>query len=62
MWERKIESKWIEGGCPCYVQIKTYPHTQTILGKYNRDHSHPTSEENLKYIWIHVNMCELIES
>ena len=29
-WERKIESKRIEGGCPCYVQIKTYPHTQTV--------------------------------
>ena len=38
--ERKIESKWIEGGCPCYIQIKTYPHTQTILGKYNCNHSH----------------------
>ena len=60
--ERKIESKRIEGGCPCYVQIKTYPHTQTILGKYNHNHSHPTSEENLKYIRICVNTRELIES
>src|SRR6266567_1175162 len=24
--ERKINSKWIDGGCPCYIQIKTYPH------------------------------------
>ena len=62
MQERKIESKRIEGGCPCYIQIKTYPHIQTILGKYNRDHSHPASEENLKYIQICVNMHELIES
>ena len=59
---RKIESKRIKGGCPCYVQIKTYPHTQTILGKYNCDYSHPTGEENPKYIQIRVNTCELIES
>jgi hypothetical protein len=60
--ERKIDSKWIEGNCPCYVQIKTYPHTKTILGKYNHDHSNPTSKDNLKYIWIQVSMQELIEA
>ena len=60
--ERKIDSKRIEGGCPCFVQIKTYPDTKTILGKYNRDHSHPTSIDNLKYIWIQFNTHELIES
>ena len=60
--ERKIESKRIEGSCPCYIQIKTYPHTQTILGKYNCNHSYPTSEENLKYIQIRINTYELIES
>ena len=60
--ERKIDSKWIEGGCPCFVQIKTYPNTETILGKYNHDHSHPTGADNLKYIRIQVNMHELIES
>jgi hypothetical protein len=60
--ERKIDSKRIEGGCPCYVQIKTYPHTDTILGKYNPDHSHPTGKDNLMYIRIRVNTRELIES
>ena len=30
--ERKIDSKRIEGRCPCFVQIKTYPDTETILG------------------------------
>jgi hypothetical protein len=59
--ERKIDSKWIEGGCPCFVQIKTYPHTNTILGKYNRDHSHPTGKDNLKYIRIRVPTRDLIE-
>ena len=60
--ERKIDSKWIEGGCPCFVQIKTYPDTETILGKYNCDHSHPTGVDNLKYIRIRFNTRELIES
>ena len=60
--ERKIDSKQIEGGCPCFVQIKTYPNTETILGKYNRNHSHPTGIDNLKYIWIRFNTRELIES
>jgi len=59
--ERKIDSKRIEGGCPCFVQIKTYPHTNIILGKYNHDHSHPTGKDNLKYIRIRVSARELIE-
>jgi hypothetical protein len=60
--ERKIESKRIEGGCPCYVQIKTYPYTNTILGKYDHDHSHPTGKDNLKYIRIRVSTRDLIEA
>ena len=60
--ERKIDSKQIKGECPCFVQIKTYPDTETILGKYNRNHSHPTGVDNLKYIWIQLNMHKLIES
>ena len=59
--ERKIENKRIEGGCPCLVQIKTYPHTDTILGKYDHDHSHPTGKDNLNYIWIRASMQELKE-
>jgi hypothetical protein len=59
--ERKIDGKRIEGGCPCFVQIKTYPHTDTILGKYHHDHSHPTGKDNLKYIRIRVCTRELIE-
>ena len=59
--ERKTDSKQIEGRCPCFVQIKTYPDTNTILGKYNQDHSHPTGKDNLKYIWIWVSTWELIE-
>ncbi len=58
----KIESKRLEGGCPCFVQIKTYPRTNTILGKYNHNHSHPTGKDNLKYIRIRVVTRELIET
>ena len=47
--ERKIKSKQIDSRCLCYVQIKMYPHTDTILGKYNHNHFHPTSKDNLKY-------------
>ena len=59
--KRKIGSKRIEGGCPCYVQIKTYPHTDTILGKYEFNHSHETGKNNLKYIRIRVSTRDLIE-
>ena len=59
--ERKIDSKRIEGGCPCSVQIKMYPHTDTILGRYNPDHSHPVGKDNLRYIRIRVSTRALIE-
>ena len=59
--ERKIDSKWINGRCPCYIQIKTYPLTNTVLGKYKFNHSHETRKNNLKYIWIWVSMWDLIE-
>jgi hypothetical protein len=59
--ERKIPSKRLEGGCPCYVQIKTYPGIDTILGKYNFNHSHETGKNNLKYIRIRVSTRDLIE-
>ncbi len=61
MHERKIDGKRIEGGCPCSIQIKTYPHIDTILGRYNPDHSHPTGKDNLKYIRIRVSTRGLIE-
>jgi hypothetical protein len=48
--EWKIESKWISGGCPSLMQIKTYPHTNIVLGKYISNHSHAIGMENLKFI------------
>jgi hypothetical protein len=52
MCERKIKSKWISGGCPSLMQIKTYPHTNIVLGKYISNHSHTIGMENLKFIWM----------
>ena len=49
-WKQKIESKHIEGKCPCKVLIKTYSHTKTVVGKYNLNHSHFISKDNLKFI------------
>ena len=60
--ERKIESKRIKGGCPCYVKIKTYPDTNIVLGKYNFNHSHPTGKDNLMYIRNRVSTREQIEA
>jgi len=62
MHKKKIDSKQIKGRCTCFIQIKTYSHTSTILEKYNCNHFHPTSKNNLKYIQIHVEMWELIEA
>ena len=35
--------------------------TDTILGKYEFNHSHETGKSNLKYIWIQVSTRDLIE-
>ena len=58
--ERKIESKRIASGCPALVQIKTYPHTNIVLGKYISNHSHAIGLENLKFIWMHDSTREMI--
>ena len=58
--ERKIESKRIASGCPSLVQIKTYPHTDVVLGKYISDHSHAIGMENLKFIRMRDSTREMI--
>jgi hypothetical protein len=50
--KQKIKSKWISDGCPSLVQIKTYPHTNIVLGKYISNHSYAIGMENLKFIWM----------
>ena len=58
--ERKIESKRIARGCPSLVQIKTYPHTSVVLGKYISNHSHVIGMENLKFIRMQDSTQEMI--
>jgi hypothetical protein len=58
--ERKIESKRLPDGCPCRVQIKTYPHTAVILGKYISGHSHAIGMENLKFVRMRESTREMI--
>ncbi len=59
--EKKIDSKWIKSRCLCSIQIKMYPYTNTILGRYNSDHSYLVSKDNLRYIQIRVFTWALIE-
>jgi hypothetical protein len=47
---RKIESK--KTGCRCQLTIKLYPHTQTVLGRYDADHDHPIGLANIAYTRI----------
>ena len=60
--ERKIENKQLPDGCPCRVQIKTYPHTAVVLGKYVSNHSHPIGLENLKFVYMRDSTREMIAS
>ena len=60
--EQKIKSKRITGGCPSLVQIKTYPHTDIVLGKYISNHSHAIGMENLKFIRMRDSTQEMIAS
>ena len=60
--ERKIESKHISGGCPSLMQIKTYPHTNIVLGKYISNHSHAIGMKNLKFIRMRDSTREMIAS
>ncbi len=37
-------------GCQCCVTIKMYPHTKTILGKYEGNHNHALGDDNLQFL------------
>ncbi len=49
---RKLGPKWI--GCSCKVDLKAYPRTNVILGRYLRTHSHPIGMGNL----IHTRISD----
>jgi hypothetical protein len=46
-WHTKFTSKKI--GCDCKIVVKLYPHTPTILGRYEEEHNHGVGLENVKY-------------
>src|SRR6266702_3491464 len=45
---RKITA--MKTGCQCRVTIKMYPHTETILGKYEGNHNHALGDDNLRFL------------
>jgi len=49
-WNRKIGSK--KTGCCCYIIIKLYPHTNTILGNYRNAYNYEVSLANIAYTWM----------
>jgi hypothetical protein len=44
---RKIDSK--KTGCRCRIEIKIYPHTLAILGRYAKEHDHEIHLANVAY-------------
>jgi hypothetical protein len=56
---RKITTKRV--GCSCWLRVKSYPGTTTLLGSYHSDHSHPLGDENLKYTRLPTEDVRLIE-
>lgn len=45
--DRKIPTK--RTGCNCSLQVRYYPNTSRVLGKYVTNHSHPIGSENARY-------------
>ena len=44
---KRVESKKI--ACPCHIIIKVYPHTNTILGRYAKEHNHELGRANIQH-------------
>ncbi|KAF9030536.1 hypothetical protein BDZ89DRAFT_935118, partial [Hymenopellis radicata] len=51
-WKEKANKKPLAGGCSSSIVIKTYPGTNTVLGKYQAEHSHPVEAANIRYTGI----------
>jgi len=59
-WKRKIDSK--KKGCRCWVIIKLYLHTDTILGNYTNTHDHEIGSDNIAYMQMSGVAQEQIKS
>ncbi len=51
----KVPSK--KTGCQCRLIIKFYPHTETILGKYEGLHGHALGDANLRFTSLLDKPC-----
>jgi hypothetical protein len=47
-WHTKFQTK--KTGCDCKIVIKSYPHTPTILGRYESKHNHDLGLANIVYV------------
>ena len=57
--QHKIDSKKI--GCQCQIEIKFYPHTETVLGCYREDHNHKIQLANIAYTRLSQTACDKIK-
>ncbi|KAI9437107.1 hypothetical protein BJY52DRAFT_1196649 [Lactarius psammicola] len=57
-WDWKIPS--MKTGCQCHLIVKQYPHTETILGKYEGQHNHALGDENLRFLRLSDNIWNLV--
>ena len=61
-WTRKVPVKHTAGpGCPCRLTVAFYPGTDTILGKYNDEHSHEIGSQNARFTRLPKEMRKEIE-
>ena len=57
--QRTLEPK--KTGCGCHVIVKQYPHTSTLLGRYNPDHDHEIGAANIAYTCLSSTTRERIK-
>jgi len=58
--ERKLELK--KTGCSCYINIKEYHHTPTVLGHYRPEHDHEVGAGNITYTRLSGTTQERIKA
>ena len=57
-WERKIPLK--KTSCQCHLTIKWYLQMEAMLGKYEDQHDHPLSDDNLQFIRLSGKIRNLV--
>ena len=59
-WKRKTKTK--KSGCGCHIDIKQYPHTSTVLGRYAAEHDHEIGAANIAYTCLSGDTWEQIKT